>query len=432
LKKAATSLLSAIIALASLGVWTAPVQAADTPISLIVDRRTITLDVAPIIENDRVLLPYRAIGEALGATVSWNESSRLVGLTLGDTVLELTIGSAILNITKGSVKRTETLDAPAKILDGRTLVPVRAISEGLGALVTWDDLTRTVNVTSPLPPVPTAVPTPTPPALNVVFTTDPNFEIIAGSRAQFMYDNNNSVLLYYFDSRDAESIARLPAIKAAAKTEGATVYGIDVRTSDKLDKLTWLWNYVDRSSTQYPVLLVMYNSGNIQKITTFGSQQELDDIIYNWSKGFYSTTTPTPTPAPVTGTPTPTPTPTGMDMLSRYFRHRSEYEATRLYNNNETFIYVYFDSSKPGYETNLEIIKQAVVRLEEDVFYSDHKDEAEKDEWWFANDLYTASPIPNPCVFLVQGGGLDTKYGSDIVSAEYMVNIFRNFLETYR
>ena len=103
----------------------------------------IAFDQPPIIENGRTLVPLRAIFEAMGADVDWNQSTQTVTAVRGEVTVSLTIGSNVL-IKNGT---NITLDVPAKIVNGRTLVPVRAIAESFGASVNWNANTRTVIIT---------------------------------------------------------------------------------------------------------------------------------------------------------------------------------------------------------------------------------------------------------------------------------------------
>lgn len=102
----------------------------------------VTFDQKPVIVNDRVLVPYRAISEAMGNDVEWDEATRTVTATKGTDNVLLTIDSteAIVN------GETFTLDSPAIIIEGRTMVPLRFLSEGLGNQVEWVDTMRIVTI----------------------------------------------------------------------------------------------------------------------------------------------------------------------------------------------------------------------------------------------------------------------------------------------
>lgn len=99
---------------------------------------------APVIRNDRTLLPVRAVIEALGGTVKWNEKQRQVSLSMDRKALYLVIDSTTLKDNKGKTWEKDT--API-IENGRTLLPIRAVTEFFGAQVKWEDSSRTVTIT---------------------------------------------------------------------------------------------------------------------------------------------------------------------------------------------------------------------------------------------------------------------------------------------
>ncbi|MGE5379733.1 MAG: copper amine oxidase N-terminal domain-containing protein [Methylocystaceae bacterium] len=112
---------------------------------VILDGRQVTFDVPPVIENGRILVPLRAIFEALGATVNWDESTQSVTASKVNTTISLKI-----NATTASLNgQPAALDVPAKIIKNRTLVPLRFVSEALGAGVDWSDSTQTASISSP-------------------------------------------------------------------------------------------------------------------------------------------------------------------------------------------------------------------------------------------------------------------------------------------
>ena len=104
----------------------------------------INFDQLPIIENGRTLVPLRAIFEKIGADVEWNGDTQTVTATKGDISISLTIN----NTTAYKNGQPITLDVPAKILNGRTLVPVRFVSDCFGVNVEWDGATQTVILTT--------------------------------------------------------------------------------------------------------------------------------------------------------------------------------------------------------------------------------------------------------------------------------------------
>ena len=100
-------------------------------------------DQAPEIVEGRTLVPLRAIFEALGASVEWDQATKTVTSSMDDVTIKLTIGDNTLYRNGEGV----TLDVAAQILNGRTMVPARAIAEAYGVGVEWDAATRTVVLT---------------------------------------------------------------------------------------------------------------------------------------------------------------------------------------------------------------------------------------------------------------------------------------------
>ena len=134
-KLAATAALAAVLCTA------ANVYAED--ISVSVNGNAVNFDVPPMIINDRTMVPMRAIFEALGAGVDWDDASKTAVSERGGVSVSVTIGESALKRNGESI----ALDSPAVIVDGRTLVPVRAISEAFGCGVEWDGGSRSVIIT---------------------------------------------------------------------------------------------------------------------------------------------------------------------------------------------------------------------------------------------------------------------------------------------
>jgi len=113
-------------------------------IKVFVDGVRVSFDQHPVIVNDRTLVPLRAIFEALGAEVGWDHESMTASAEKDGTKISVTIGSEVL-IRNGN---ETALDSPAIIVNSRTMVPARAISEAFGYSVEWNGETRTVDITT--------------------------------------------------------------------------------------------------------------------------------------------------------------------------------------------------------------------------------------------------------------------------------------------
>ncbi len=114
------------------------------PITIEIDGQLLRTDVPPVILDGRTMVPLRDIFEALDTEVDYDAETRAITGTTAQTSIQLTVDS-----TQATVNGEEvTLDAPATVMDGRTLVPVRFIAESTGQDVGWEARTRTVLITT--------------------------------------------------------------------------------------------------------------------------------------------------------------------------------------------------------------------------------------------------------------------------------------------
>jgi hypothetical protein len=109
-----------------------------------------TLDSPPVIKNSRTLLPIRAIIESLGGTVGWDATAKKVTINLGNNTIELWIGknTAKVNGVNTPIDSTNNKVVP-EIINSRTMLPLRFVTENLGATVNWDGTTQTITITYP-------------------------------------------------------------------------------------------------------------------------------------------------------------------------------------------------------------------------------------------------------------------------------------------
>ena len=101
-----------------------------------VDNEAVIYDAAPVIRNDRTLVPIRIVTETLGGKVDWNGATKEVTLHINGKEIKMTVG-----------KTLEKYGVAPVIIDGRTFVPVRFVADELGATIAWDDATKTVTIT---------------------------------------------------------------------------------------------------------------------------------------------------------------------------------------------------------------------------------------------------------------------------------------------
>ena len=112
-------------------------------ITVEINNEEINFDQEPILYNDRTMVPMRKIFEELGARVTWNADTQTATGKKGDRTVKITIGQKIMYVNNKAIE----LDTAPFVLSERTLVPARAIAEGLGCKVDWDGRYNLVSIT---------------------------------------------------------------------------------------------------------------------------------------------------------------------------------------------------------------------------------------------------------------------------------------------
>jgi len=96
----------------------------------------------PVIEDGSTLVPMRFLFEQMGADVEWNQETQTATATLDNTAVTFAIDD-----TNAEVNNTPaTMDVPARLINGKTMVPLRFLSEEMGFEVTWDAESRTAII----------------------------------------------------------------------------------------------------------------------------------------------------------------------------------------------------------------------------------------------------------------------------------------------
>lgn len=115
-------------------------------VRLIVDGEELYSDQPAVIYNDRTVVPIRAVAEAFGCQVDWDNDLKQVDIHIEDAHIYLTIGSYTLELQYGGERAETEIDTPPVIINGRTMVPIAFISEVLGYDTSWDGNTKTVSI----------------------------------------------------------------------------------------------------------------------------------------------------------------------------------------------------------------------------------------------------------------------------------------------
>ncbi|MZQ80695.1 hypothetical protein GQF01_00810 [Paenibacillus sp. 5J-6] len=120
------------------------IRAEDAPIRVVLDAYRVEFSAPPVIENESTLVPFRPIFERMGLEITWDAATRTITGHKPDIDIELQIDNPIAKVNGKLIM----LSAAPKIRDGNTFVPLRFISEAVGAKVEWDEVQRTVVIYS--------------------------------------------------------------------------------------------------------------------------------------------------------------------------------------------------------------------------------------------------------------------------------------------
>ncbi|MHA6482611.1 copper amine oxidase N-terminal domain-containing protein [Paenibacillus sp. strain BS8-2] len=138
-----------LLALVAASVFPQATSAAATqkPIHVYVQGLEVEFDQAPIISNGRVLVPFRQIAEEMEISVTWDQKSKRVTAQYKSAFKKKTVIIPVNGTTATVDNKSVKLDVPAKIVNGRIMVPLRFLTQSLGAQVDWNNDKREVEVT---------------------------------------------------------------------------------------------------------------------------------------------------------------------------------------------------------------------------------------------------------------------------------------------
>jgi len=135
---------------------------ADRTVAVVLDGNALNFDVPARIINSRAMVPYRGIAEAMGAEVIWNQEQQEITMYLNNSYAVMHVNDPLMTFGQFSIcdagntvfetTLESVMDSPPVIVNDRTFVPLRAISESLGAVVNWDPGTFTASIITPPPP----------------------------------------------------------------------------------------------------------------------------------------------------------------------------------------------------------------------------------------------------------------------------------------
>ncbi|MEK4386467.1 copper amine oxidase N-terminal domain-containing protein [Solibacillus sp. FSL W7-1464] len=217
--------------------------------------------VKPIMENGRVLIPMRDIFEELGATVDWNNSSKTITAKKDGKTIQLKIGSKKVSVNELSgLKLNETIDVAPKIYHSKTMVPLRFVSESLGASVDWDREYKTVLIKDD----------------NEKNNTNPSFSFVEKD-GNYVIEKDNTVIGALIDQGSSYSLyldeySNLLSLSYAAKV--ARDYGFPMNDSEFIN--------MERNSKLFEETPKVYEYEGVQYTSYI--QGAINTWVLNWEK----------------------------------------------------------------------------------------------------------------------------------------------------
>lgn len=224
-------------------------------ITIIVDGNLVSSDTQPVIQNGRTLVPIRPICEALGCEVTWDPILRTANIWNEETSIAIKIGSNIIKKTTliGSTTQDIAIDVPATIINQRTMVPVRAVSEAFGADVEWLPGSRQVVIESKNKP-----------ASNVqegfaVGDRAPEitFKTPDGKQAKLSDYKGKVVFLNFWASWCGPCVGEMPAMQKVHEKYGDKLQIIAVNSGEDADTVK---DFIDSEGFTFSVALDEDNS----------------------------------------------------------------------------------------------------------------------------------------------------------------------------
>jgi len=113
-------------------------------VGVLLDNKNVFFDTDPVIENGRVLVPFRGTLELMGYDVNWEDATKTIKTGRNGNTIEMKIGDVHATING----KPYLLDVPPKIVNDRTLIPLRMVAEGTGIEVSWEDVQKVVRLTT--------------------------------------------------------------------------------------------------------------------------------------------------------------------------------------------------------------------------------------------------------------------------------------------
>lgn len=175
------------------------------PITVHADGAYVPTDVEPYITAGRTMVPLRAAGEAMDASVAWDGNTRCISVLYDSREVYFFADSTIYYVNG----ETKTTDVAPQIKDGRTMLPLRVFAESLNAQVDWDGTLRDVQIDTdkadaPAPTIPIGTQEDMATLIQKYYVTDDPSDPLVGSWKHLGHGYNSTIYTYHFISKNAD------------------------------------------------------------------------------------------------------------------------------------------------------------------------------------------------------------------------------------
>ena len=367
--------------------------------------------VAPLVNiNDRLMVPFREFGYAMGANVHWDANLQRVTMFRDNLYSILHIGSDIVQygefvtLANGTVQfisqSNSVMDSPAALVNNLTYIPLRAVAESLGATVDWNPATSTATIT-----VVTDQPShqeeeeeeeeyndedDSLPPNYADFSNTSHFNIISSRQAQARYNDSNDypLILVVYNNEQHYSRLIVPEIQDAAQRTGHRIFGLDRALPTNIEsENNWIWNFVRESTFQEPAMLFIHGRHNVE-ITMMPAIANPAFNIDNAIRNFH--------------TLSETGFAAGDFSNTNWFSNVSSNNILQMYSGGDEFIFILYDSQGENSYFYVPVLKAAARDTGHRIFAVDiDRNPQYRSHLSFAPGITTNLAHRMPMVFLV-------------------------------
>ncbi|MCL2592028.1 MAG: copper amine oxidase N-terminal domain-containing protein [Defluviitaleaceae bacterium] len=333
----------------------------------------------PIVNiNDRFLVPFREIGEAIGAEVDWDQATQTVSMYRGNLYSYMQVGNTIMRHGVFRIDQTTgekiyvseffaTLVVAPVLINNFTYIPVRGLEQSLGTVVTWEAATATAFITTQAVGDPNAPPTvgnnnnnnannnqTTPTAPNFGdFSNISHFRFISSETARVMFEDahNYPFIFVLYDSSLHESRNLVPNIMVEAANIRTRIYGVDISGANfTRGDMSFLWSVFPENQAVEPTIYFVNNRRQIEQIQRPTDMAALRTRIQQFT-----------TQAEVTHA-------IGNFSDTTFFRNRTASQIGNMYEDNLEFMLFLYDSTNERSRIAISIVKTAAHNAQQLVY----------------------------------------------------------------